>query len=259
MSNLVWPDLVSFKAVNLRAQPWTSNKTLSKLVSPGLFAVPCCWIVASTVIKTYGFSSININHLCVVPSEFYLLVISDYISCAKQHGLKHSGIFCFALKHFERFYFNMVQPSKLAFSIMCISINTAIQCMKNSAQQRLQWALQGDVFLSLKEQQTIKRPMMKQAFQNAWNALKRYFRCWSQCQRPHLRPWSFWSGWSFSTRSTHCKKKWSKRISLCQEIALKHFVILSTKRFKAEMFHFKLKHFVSNWTWFEHKELTIWT
>jgi len=53
------------------------------------------------------------------------------------------------------------------------------------------------------------------------------------------------------------QKKQSKRISLHQEITLKHFVISAMKRFNAETFHFKLKHFVSNWTWFEHKELTI--
>jgi len=159
------------------------------------------------------------------------------------------------------FVSTMVQPSKLAFSVTFISIKTAIECVKNSAQQRLQWALQDDVFLLLNKQETIQRPMMKQAFQNAWNALKHYFRCWSQCQELRLRPRFFWSSWSF-TRSTHCKKKRSKSISLHQEIALKNFVIWTTKRFKAEMFRFKLKRFVSNHvaaTWFEYKELTIWT
>jgi len=56
------------------------------------------------------------------------------------------------------------------------------------------------------------------------------------------------------------QKKQSKRISLHQEITLKHFVISAMKCFNAEMFCFKLKSFVSNRvavTWFECKELMI--
>jgi len=154
----------------------------------------------------------------------------------------------------------MVQPSKSAFSITSISIKTTIERVEKSAQQRVHWPLQDDVFFKSNKQEIVKRPIMKQAFPNAWNALKRYFRCWSRCQELRLRSQFFWSSWSF-TRATHCKKKRSKRISLHQEIVLKHFVISAMKRFRAETFRFKLKRFVSNRvavTWFEHKELTIW-
>jgi len=70
--------------------------------------------------------------MCI--SYYYL---NDYIGCKKLHGLKHSGIVCYALKHFEHFCFNMVQPSKLAFSMMSISIKTTIEGMEKSAQERV--------------------------------------------------------------------------------------------------------------------------
>ena len=131
-------------------------------------------------------------------------------------------ILCCFSECLNNYLSTMAHHPKWALSNAGFLMKPKKQCWENSAQWTNHWAQHNEPNCAFQDQRNIKKPMFEQAFQNAWNVLKRHLHAGSRYQGRQLSSRLFWSYWTFLSRE-QCKRMRVRRRPSHEETALQSF------------------------------------